>query len=108
MAERIEEKDSQKLYVDDMVRYSIIVNRKRQIPDIKDGLKPVQRRIIYDMYKLGAFDNHNMKSGLIVGDTMGKYHCHGDSSIYGAMEPLANWYKSKVPIIKGLDRKSTR
>ena len=101
MAERIEEKDSQKLYIDDMVKYSIIVNRKRQIPDIKDGLKPVQRRIIYDMYKLGAFDNHNIKSGLIVGDTMGKYHCHGDSSIYGAMEPLVNWYKSKAPIIRG-------
>ena len=100
MPEKIIEKSSQQMYLEDMVKYSIIVNRRRAVPNVIDGLKPVQRRVIYDMYELGATSYaKRLKSGRIVGDTMGKYHAHGDSSIYTCMEPMANWWKSKVPLI---------
>lgn len=98
--ELIEDKDSLDMYVKDMVLYSIIVNRRRSIPEMRDGLKPVQRRIIYDMYKQGAISyNKRIKSTAVQGDTMKNLHPHGDASIYAAMEPMANWYKSKVPLI---------
>ena len=98
--ETILEKDSAELYKDDIVKYLIIVNRRRAFPEIIDGLKPVQRRIIYDMYSQGATSyTKRVKSSAIVGDTMKKFHPHGDSSAYSAMEPLANWYKTKYPLI---------
>ena len=79
MAETILEQDSADLYEKDMVKYSIIVNRRRAFPEIRDGLKPVQRRIIYDMYKQGATSfAKRIKSQAIVGDTMKLYHVHGD------------------------------
>jgi len=100
MPEKIIERSSKDMYLDDMVKYSIIVNRRRAIPEIRDSLKPVQRRVIYDMYELGASSYEKRKKcGRIVGDTMGKYHVHGDSSIYTCMEPMANWWKSKIPLI---------
>ena len=100
MSETIHEQDSADLYKDDMVKYLIIVNRRRAFPEVIDGLKPVQRKIIYDMFTQGANSfKDRIKSSAIVGDTMKQYFSHGDMSLYGAIEPMANWYKSKVPLI---------
>ena len=100
MPEKIIEKSSKDMYLEDMVKYSIIVNRRRAIPEIRDGLKPVQRRVIFEMYETGATSYaRRKKSANIVGATMGNYHPHGDSSIYTCMDPMANWWKSKVPLI---------
>lgn len=80
----------QKSYID----YAMSVIISRALPDIRDGLKPVQRRTLYDMYELGIrYDKPYRKSARIVGDTMGKYHPHGDSSIYGALVVLAQDFK---------------
>ncbi len=68
--------------------------RKSALPDVRDGLKPVQRRTLYDMYELGIrYDKPYRKSARIVGDTMGKYHPHGDSSIYDALVVMAQEFK---------------
>lgn len=97
--ETIIEKDSVKLYEEDLVKYLIIINRRRAFPEIIDGLKPVQRRIIFDMFKQGATSfAKRIKSQAIVGDVQKWLHPHGDS-IYGAIEPMASWYKIKVPLI---------
>ena len=88
----------QKSYID----YAMSVIISRALPDIRDGLKPVQRRILYDMKELGtASDRPYRKSARIVGDTMGKYHPHGDSSIYGAMVVLAQDFKMSLPLVDG-------
>ena len=72
----------QKSYID----YAMSVIIARALPDVRDGLKPVQRRTLYDMHELGIrYDRPYRKCARIVGDTMGKYHPHGDSSIYGAL-----------------------
>ena len=74
----------QKSYID----YAMSVIIARALPDVRDGLKPVQRRTLYDMHELGIrYDRPYRKCARIVGDTMGKYHPHGDSSIYGALAP---------------------
>ena len=100
MPEKIVEHSSKQMYIEDMVKYSIIVDRRRAFPEIKDGLKPVQRKVIFDMYELGAISyKDRIKSARTVGDTMGKYHAHGDSSIYTAMVNLANWWKTKFPLV---------
>ncbi len=81
-------------------RYSKYIIQDRALPDIRDGLKPVQRRILYGMYKLGMFANKPYKkSARIVGDVMGKYHPHGDSSIYEAMVRMSQWWKMRNPLI---------
>ena len=88
----------QKSYID----YAMSVIVSRALPDVRDGLKPVQRRTLYDMYELGVkYDKPYKKSARIVGDTMGKYHPHGDSSIYGAMVVLAQDFKQGLPLIDG-------
>lgn len=100
MPEVIKEISASKGYTQDMVKYSIIVNRRRAFPDIIDGLKPVQRNVLIDMWDQGAVSfEKRVKSSAIVGDTMKKYHPHGDSSIYGTMEPLATWFNCKIPLI---------
>ena len=82
--------------------YAESVALERALPDIKDGLKPVQRRIIYSMIKSGnSHDKPYVKSARIVGDTMGKYHAHGDSSIYGALVNMAQDFNMSIPIIDG-------
>ena len=87
-----------KSYID----YAMSVIIARALPDVRDGLKPVQRRTLYDMYELGVkYDKPYKKSARIVGDTMGKYHPHGDSSIYGAMVVLAQDFKQSVPLVDG-------
>ena len=80
----------QKSYID----YAMSVIISRALPDVRDGLKPVQRRTLYDMYELGIrYDRPYRKCARIVGDTMGKYHPHGDSSIYDALVVMAQEFK---------------
>ena len=82
--------------------YALSVIISRAIPDVRDGLKPVQRRILYAMNELGlAPDKPHRKSARIVGDTMGKYHPHGDSSIYEALVHMAQDYSLNVPHVDG-------
>ena len=88
----------QKSFID----YAMSVIIARALPDVRDGLKPVQRRTLYDMYELGIrYDRPYRKSARIVGDTMGKYHPHGDSSIYDALVVMAQDFKKEVPLIDG-------
>ena len=88
----------QKSYID----YAMSVIVARALPDVRDGLKPVQRRTLYDMYELGIrWDKPYRKSARIVGDTMGKYHPHGDSSIYGALVVMAQEFKMGSPLVDG-------
>jgi len=88
----------QKSYID----YAMSVIISRAIPDIRDGLKPVQRRTLYDMGELGLrSDRPYRKCARIVGDTMGKYHPHGDSSIYDALVVMAQEFKKECPLVDG-------
>ena len=87
-----------KSYID----YAMSVIVARALPDVRDGLKPVQRRTLYDMHELGlASDRPYRKCARIVGDTMGKYHPHGDSSIYGALVVMAQDFKYAMPLVDG-------
>ncbi len=88
----------QKAYID----YAMSVIVSRALPDVRDGLKPVQRRTLYDMYELGIrSDRPYRKSARIVGDTMGKYHPHGDSSIYDSLVVMAQEFKKGLPLVDG-------
>ncbi|HHU55107.1 MAG TPA: DNA topoisomerase IV subunit A [Acholeplasmataceae bacterium] len=81
-------------------RYSKYIIQDRALPDARDGLKPVQRRILFAMYKLGMFSNKPYKkSARIVGEVIGKYHPHGDSSVYDAMVRLSQSFKTQLPLI---------
>ena len=90
------------MYEQDMAKYSIVVNRRRAIPAVQDGLKPVQRRSIF-----AAFRDRltkpllKDKSASLVGTTMKYYHPHGDSSIYETIVTLVNWFKTKYPLFYG-------
>ncbi len=88
----------QKSYID----YAMSVIIARALPDVRDGLKPVQRRTLYDMHELGIrYDRPYRKCARIVGDTMGKYHPHGDSSIYEALVVMAQEFKKGLPLVDG-------
>ncbi len=90
--------EMQRSYID----YAMSVIIARALPDVRDGLKPVQRRTLYDMYELGIrYDRPYRKSARIVGDTMGKYHPHGDSSIYDALVVMAQEFKKGLPLVDG-------
>lgn len=87
-----------KSYID----YAMSVIVSRALPDVRDGLKPVQRRTLYDMYELGIkYDKPYRKSARIVGDTMGKYHPHGDSSIYESLVVMAQDFKKGMALVDG-------
>ena len=87
-----------KSYID----YAMSVIIARALPDVRDGLKPVQRRTLYDMHELGIkYDKPDRQPARIVGDTMGKYHPHGDSSIYDAMVVMAQEFKKGLPLVDG-------
>ena len=87
-----------KSYID----YAMSVIVARALPDVRDGLKPVQRRTLYDMHELGIrYDKPYRKCARIVGDTMGKYHPHGDSSIYGALVNMAQEWNTRYPLVDG-------
>ncbi|MBP5661152.1 MAG: DNA topoisomerase, partial [Lachnospiraceae bacterium] len=84
------------------VDYAMSVIIARALPDVRDGLKPVQRRVLYDMNELGIkYDKPHRKSARIVGDTMGKYHPHGDSSIYDSLVVMAQDFKKGMPLVDG-------
>ena len=88
----------QKSFID----YAMSVIVSRALPDVRDGLKPVHRRTLYDMYELGIrYDRPYRKCARIVGDTMGKYHPHGDSSIYEALVVMAQDFKKELPLVDG-------
>ena len=90
--------EMQKSYLD----YSMSVITARAIPDARDGLKPVQRRVLYDMSELRlSHDKPHRKSARIVGDTMGKYHPHGDSSIYETLVVMSQAFKRGMPLVDG-------
>ncbi len=84
------------------ISYAMAVNVSRAIPDVRDGLKPVHRRILYAMQDLGnTYDKPTKKCARIVGEVMGKYHPHGDSSVYDALVRLAQWFSINVPLVDG-------
>ena len=90
--------EMQKSFID----YAMSVIIARALPDVRDGLKPVQRKTLYDMHELGIrYDRPYRKSARIVGDTMGKYHPHGDSSIYEALVVMSQDFKKGMPLIDG-------
>lgn len=99
MAETILTRPAGEQFKDDYVRYALYTTYKRVLSDFRDGLKPVQRRILYAMYKNSGATQHTVKSQAIVGDVLKYYHPHGDSSAYGGIKPMANWWESKVPLI---------
>lgn len=102
MPERIE-----RTYIEDEMResyinYAMSVIRGRAIPDVRDGLKPVQRRILYGMYQLGLLPGRpHKKSARIVGEVMGKYHPHGDQAVYDTMVNMAQPFSFRYPLIDG-------
>ena len=100
MAENIIKTEYSELMQKSYIDYSMSVITARALPDVRDGLKPVQRRVLYAMDQLGLnYDKPHRKSARIVGDAMGKYHPHGDSSIYDAMVRMSQSWKTRLPYI---------
>ncbi len=100
--DRIEEVDLKKKMEDSYIDYAMSVIASRALPDVRDGLKPVQRRILYSMIELNnGPDKPHRKCARIVGDTMGKYHPHGDSSIYGALVTMAQDWNMRYTLVDG-------
>ncbi len=100
--DKIEEVDLKKKMEDSYIDYAMSVIASRALPDVRDGLKPVQRRILYSMIELNnGPDKPHRKCARIVGDTMGKYHPHGDSSIYGALVNMAQEWSTRYPLVDG-------
>ena len=100
--DKVEEVDLEKKMKDSYIDYAMSVIASRALPDVRDGLKPVQRRILYSMIELNnGPDKPHRKCARIVGDTMGKYHPHGDSSIYGALVNMAQEWSTRYPLVDG-------
>ena len=100
--DKIEEVDLQKKMESSYIEYAMSVIASRALPDVRDGLKPVQRRILFSMIELNnGPDKPHRKCARIVGDTMGKYHPHGDSSIYGALVNMAQDWSTRYPLVDG-------
>ena len=99
MAEKINAVDYESEMGQSYVDYAMSVITERALPDVRDGLKPVQRRILYSLSELTSSDTPHRKCARIVGDTMGKYHPHGDSSIYEGLVNLAQNWKLPIPLV---------
>ncbi len=100
--DKVQKVDMQKTMKDYYIDYAMSVIASRALPDVRDGLKPVQRRILYSMVELNnGPDKPHRKCARIVGDTMGKYHPHGDSSIYEALVKLAQDFNTRYPLVDG-------
>ena len=99
MAEKISNVDYESEMGQSYVDYAMSVITERALPDVRDGLKPVQRRILYSLSELTSSDAPHRKCARIVGDTMGKYHPHGDSSIYEGLVNLAQNWKLPIPLV---------
>lgn len=101
-SDSIKEVDLKKTMESSYIDYAMSVIASRALPDVRDGLKPVQRRVLYSMIELSNTpDKPHRKCARIVGDTMGKYHPHGDSSIYGALVNLAQEWNTRYPLVDG-------
>ena len=102
MDEKIIKTEYSEIMQKSFIDYAMSVIVARALPDVRDGLKPVQRRTLYDMYELGIrYDRPYRKCARIVGDTMGKYHPHGDSSIYEALVVMSQEFKKGLPLVDG-------
>ncbi len=102
MAEQILQSEYSEVMQKSYIDYAMSVICQRAVPDVRDGLKPVQRRVLYAMNELGLnYDKPHRKSARIVGDTMGKYHPHGDSSIYDALVVLSQDFKKGMALVDG-------
>ena len=100
--DKVHEVDLEKTMKDSYIDYAMSVIASRALPDVRDGLKPVQRRVLYSMIELNnGPDKPHRKCARIVGDTMGKYHPHGDSSIYGALVNMAQDWSTRYPLVDG-------
>ncbi len=100
--DKVHDIDLKKTMEESYINYAMSVIASRALPDVRDGLKPVQRRVLYAMIELNnGPDKPHRKCARIVGDTMGKYHPHGDSSIYGALVNLAQEWSTRYPLIDG-------
>ena len=100
--DKIHEVDLKDTMEESYINYAMSVIASRALPDVRDGLKPVQRRVLYSMIELNnGPDKPHRKCARIVGDTMGKYHPHGDSSIYGALVNLAQEWSTRYPLVDG-------
>lgn len=100
--DKIHEVDLKDTMEESYINYAMSVIASRALPDVRDGLKPVQRRILYSMSELNNTpDKPHRKCARIVGDTMGKYHPHGDSSIYGALVNMAQDWATRYPMVDG-------
>ena len=100
--DRISKVDMQKTMESYYIDYAMSVIASRALPDVRDGLKPVQRRVLYSMIELNnGPDKPHRKCARIVGDTMGKYHPHGDSSIYGSLVTMAQEWNMRYPLVDG-------
>lgn len=100
VSQRIIQENLEEIVGERFARYSRYIIQDRALPDARDGLKPVQRRILYAMYRLGMFSNRPYrKSARIVGEVIGKYHPHGDSSVYDALVRMAQDFKMRLPLI---------
>ncbi len=100
--DKVHDVDLQKTMEKSYIEYAMSVIASRALPDVRDGLKPVQRRVLYSMIELNnGPDKPHRKCARIVGDTMGKYHPHGDSSIYGALVNLAQEWSTRYPLVDG-------
>ena len=100
--DKIHDIDLKKTMEESYISYSMSVIKSRALPDVRDGLKPVQRRILFSMIELNnGPDKPHRKCARIVGDTMGKYHPHGDSSIYDALVKLAQDFNTRYPLVDG-------
>jgi len=100
--DKVHDVDLKKKMEESYIDYAMSVIASRALPDVRDGLKPVQRRILYSMIELNnGPDKPHRKCARIVGDTMGKYHPHGDSSIYGALVNMAQPWSTRYPLVDG-------
>ena len=100
--DQVHEVDLKKTMEESYIDYAMSVISQRALPDVRDGLKPVQRRVLYSMIELNnGPDKPHRKCARIVGDTMGKYHPHGDSSIYGALVNMAQEWSTRYPLVDG-------
>ena len=100
--DKIHDVDLKKTMENSYIDYAMSVIASRALPDVRDGLKPVQRRVLYSMIELNnGPDKPHRKCARIVGDTMGKYHPHGDSSIYGALVNMAQPWSFHYPLVDG-------
>ena len=100
--DQIQQVDLKKTMETSYIDYAMSVIASRALPDVRDGLKPVQRRVLYSMIELNNTpDKPHRKCARIVGDTMGKYHPHGDSSIYGALVNMAQPWSTRYPLVDG-------